>query len=251
MDEKIDNKYTTAIIGGLAVIGAAFITLYANEKLSDWSLYLGFIILSIQTGVILHVNTSLFERWTRYKKEQNENRLARNFFDEFKKDDYVGKFHLIQSKANGIDHPHRQETFHNVIDQLRHRNGFSDLPEPNIKSMKSHFYFWRDLYSRYYAYDAYDAYNFKLLLGDFSKIVNEYYTESVSTPLENIRRNSQRAKEKNAPPVEIEISLKEDWRQAVRYYDDFEKNYNDFVNRVNESFGYQVASAIFPARDLV
>lgn len=248
MNQKIDNTIVATIITSFAVIGAALLSAYTSSKLQGWSLSVAFIILSIQTCVVLYVILSItgfFERLSRYKQKRYENKLAKKFFDEFKQKDFAAKFYSIQSTDN--DSPHNSYTFHNVIEKLRAHDDFRELPKPNIKPIKAHFYFWKDLYNRF---NGKDASTFKLLLEDFSRIVNEYNGESVSTPLDNIRNIIQRAKERNKQSIEIGKSLKEEWRVTMEQYNYFEKNYNDFVKRVNEAFKDRVASTIYIARDL-
>lgn len=84
----------------------------------------------------------------------------------------------------------------------------------------------------------------------YSYIVNEYNRESVSAPLNNVRNIIQKAKERNKQSIEIGKSLTEEWRIAIEQYNHFEKNYNDFVKRVNGAFDNRVASTISIARDL-
>lgn len=248
MNQKINNTIVAAIITSFAVIGTALLSAYISLKLEGWSLYAAFIILSIQTCVVLYVIlsfTGFFEELSRYKQKRYQNKLAIKFFDEFKQKDYADKLYSILSTDD--DSPHNTYTFHNVIEQLRQHDDFRELPELNIKPIKSHFYFWKDLYNRF---NGKDASTFKLLLEDFSYIVNGYDRESVSTPLNNIKNIIQRAKERNKQSVEIGKSLKEEWRMTMEQYNYFEKNYNDFVKRVNEAFNERIASTISIARDL-
>lgn len=250
MNPKIDNTTVVAIIGSFAVIGAALITAYAGSNLRDWYLNIAFIILLIQTSAVSYVILSItgfFEWLSRIKQEKQENKLVKKFFNEFKHHNYVDKFYLIQSKE-GDDKPFQYHTFHNVIDQLRQHDDFREFQKPNLKPIRTHFNFWRLWYNRF---NGKDKFVFEQLLEDFGVIVNEYYRESVSIPLENIKNITQRAKEKNKSHLEIKNSLKEDWRIAMGHYDDFEKDYNDFVTRVNKAFNRNILKGIPVAANLV
>lgn len=244
MNDKINTTIIAAIIGSFAAIFSSIIFAYA--KLPDWSIALAFILLIIQLYVILSI-AGIFKSLLKIKQKMHETKLAKKFFDEFKQDDYVGKFHLIQSTADGVD-TYRYQTFHKVIDLIRQRDYFRELQSPNLKSIRTHFRFWKGCYNRF---NGKDASGFEILLNDFGAVVYEYYSESVAIPLESVKNITQRAKEKKEPPIVIENSLREEWRIAMGYYDDFEKRYNHYVERVNAAFNRSVLSGIPPARDIL
>lgn len=253
MTQKKDNTIAAAIIASLAAIFSSILFTYA--QLPEWAIVLAYGILIIQLCILLYI-TDIPEKLLKLYRNLLERRLAKKFFEEFKDDDYVGKFRLIQSQATGESGEFRVQTFHNVIADLRQRADFRELQEPNLEQIRGHFTFWIFWCNRfkgkwYNCLIGKDASVFERLLKEFESIVYDYYKESVTKPLKTVKE----IKETN-PEAEIEPNLKENWRIAMGHYDDFEKRYNHFVGKVNSAFSdnnameREVLGGIPPAREL-
>lgn len=232
MNQKIETSIATVIITSSGAIGVALLMAYLNSKLSGWSFYAAFIILFINSIAILYVLLSLtefFKKVSIFKKDIHENRLAKMFFNEFRQLNCVNTFKSIQSDRNN-------QTFHNAVNGLRQNKNFSELQEPKLEAIRAHFEYWKDWCNYFHRKQCNpligkDAFVFERLLDAFSTIVIEYYEESVTKPLETIKE-IQKANHQ----AKIEDEPKERWRDAIRHYDDFYREYNPFVERINNAF---------------
>lgn len=253
MTQKKDNAIAAAIIASLAAIFSSILFTYA--QLPEWAIVFAYILLIIQLCILLYI-IGIPEKLSKLYRNLLERRWAKKIFEEFKDDDYVGKFQLIQSPATGEGGQFRYQTFHNVIDELKQRDDFRGLQEPNLEQIRAHFTFWIFWYNRfkgkwYNYFIGKDASVFEQLLREFEAIVNEYYKESVTKPLKAIKE----IKERN-PEAKIEPNLKENWRIAMGHYDAFEDRYTHFVGKVNSAFrnnlamDIEVLGGIPPAREL-
>ncbi len=253
MTQKKDNTIAAAIIASLAAIFSSILFTYA--QLPEWAIVLAYILLIIQLFILLYI-TDISEKLSKLYRNLLERRLAKKFFEEFKNDDYVGKFHFIQSQATGEGGQYRYQTFHNVINDLRQGDDFKKLQEPNLEVIRVHFRFWIPWYNRfkgkwYHFLIGKDASVFGHLLREYEAIVNEYYEESVTKQLKIIKEIKN-----EKPQAQIKPNLKENWRIAMGHYDDFEKRYNHFVGKVNSAFrnnlsmDSEILGGIHPAREL-
>lgn len=232
------DKNLITIFGTLGVLSASIIFSYSNLPL--WSIYIA--IPSIVIMLLILVWISPFPQIIREKKDKiRRNKLAKKYFEKFEHDSFVVSFKRIQSSSS--DSTYSEHTFHNIVDRLkRNHQEFQSLPTPEIHMIRDRFTFWL----RWYGYFGrkIDFNGFSTLLEDFSSMVIEYHRICVNQPLTKISRIN----EKNEIKIDKEIT--NDWKTAMRYYDHFEKRYNQFVDEVNGKFKETILPSIPPAQEL-
>ena len=231
-ESRISNS---ALIGIFIILGGLTIGIKLSS-LPQWMMIIEGLLVFSMWCILISIS-SLPRMWTEYRNKKRRNKLAKKYFEKFKHDNFVDSFERLQ----GSEYDY---TFPRIIDRLKqYHEEFQSLPELKIDLIRHHFDFWCELYHYFETKIDYD--NFLILLTNFSSIVRKYHRICIDESLDEISQI------KKTNSIQIKDPIKQDWKTALGYYDDFEKRYNNFLAKVNGEFkGKIIPGRIPPGKEL-
>lgn len=233
-ESRISNS---ALIGIFIILGGLAISIFlSSSSLPLLLIYFAYSLIVIMFFIIVWISPILENFW-KYMEKRRRNKLAKRYFKEFKRENFVDNF----ERLHGSEYEY---TFHRIIDGLKQdHEEFKSLHELRINLIRDHFIFWSAWYGYFEAKIDYNS--FVNLLIDFGSIVRGYHRICIDESQSEISRI---AKTKS---IQINDARKHDWKTALGYYDDFEKRYNNFLDKVNGEFKAKIIPGrIPPGKDL-